>query len=88
MDVITLPKLASLDDNIAVFEANRPRLEADYWGKWVVFYDEQMVGSFDDFQEAAAEAVKNYGRGPYLIREVGAPPEHISSVVLPRKPNA
>ena len=83
MEVITLPKLASLDDNIAVYEANLPRLEADYWGKWVVFYDEQMVGAFDGFQEAASEAVKSYGRGPYLIRQVGAPPPHISSFRLP-----
>ena len=36
------------------------------------------IGVYDAFETAAKEAVGHFGRGPYLIRQVGAPP-----VVLP-----
>lgn len=40
----------------------------------MIVRDESPVGTFLDSQDAAAEAVRRFGRGPYLIRRVGAPP--------------
>ena len=62
---------ATLDENIAAYDKMRDQLEAEHHYKWVVFYDEELVGSYADFQDAAAETVKRFGRGPYLIRQVG-----------------
>ena len=62
---------ATLDENIAAYEKTRSQLESEDFGKWVVFYDEELAGTYVDFQDAAAEAVKRFGRGPYLIRQVG-----------------
>lgn len=72
---------ATLEENIAAYESIRPRLEADYWERWVVFYDGKMVGDYDDFQVCAAETVQRYGRGPYLIRQVGAAPLRLPSLM-------
>ena len=36
--------------------------------------DEQLFGAYDTFEDAADAAIRNFGRGPYLIREVGAGP--------------
>ena len=77
-----MAKLATLEDNIAAYETMRPQLEADHWKKWVVFYNTELVGDYDDFQECAAETVRKYGRGPYLIRRVGAAPLRLPSSVL------
>lgn len=64
---------ATLLDNIAAYDAQRARLETEHLGKWVLFYDRELVGTYDDFQDVANEAVTRFGRGPYLIRAVGAP---------------
>lgn len=63
---------ATLDENIAVYDAIRERLEEEYFGKWVVFHDREFVGDYDEFEDAAEVAVTRFGRGPYLIRQVGA----------------
>ena len=56
---------------IAVYDAMRAHLEQEYFGKWVVFHDREFVGSYDEFEDAAEVAITRFGRGPYLIRQVG-----------------
>jgi hypothetical protein len=68
----------SVRDDIAAFEAMRSELEASYLGKWVLFYNRELVEVFDSFDSAASSAVSKFGSGPYLIRRVGA-----HSVTLP-----
>ena len=50
-----------------------PVLNEHHKDKWVVFHDKDFIGAFDTLENAAAEAVRRFGRGPYLIRQVGAP---------------
>ena len=59
--------------DIKAFEARRSELEAAHFGKFVVFYNGEFIGSFDTLENAAREAVTKFGRGPYLIRKVGQP---------------
>ena len=73
---------APLTKNIAAYDAMRRNLELDYFGKWVVFYDEEFVGNYDEFEDAAQVAIERYGRGPYLIRQVGASPMRLPSSLL------
>jgi hypothetical protein len=63
-----------LEREIEAYEKRRAELEANSFGKWVVFRDQQLIGTFDTLDAAASEATTRFGRGPYLIREVGAPP--------------
>jgi hypothetical protein len=64
--------MSELNDDIAAYQVVRAGLEASIQGKWVVFRDKRLVGSFDSFDDAAKDAVGKFGRGPYLIRQVGA----------------
>ena len=65
------PKTA-LSRQIAAYDAKyRSTLETDHRGKWAVVYNEELVGIYDSFQEAAEDAVAQFGRGPYLIRKIG-----------------
>ena len=80
--------VATLDENIAAYDKMRGYLESRHFRKWVVFYDEELVGSYGDFQDAAAETVKCFGRGPYLIRQVGRPPMRLPSSVQYRRIHA
>lgn len=65
--------VADLNDDIAVFESMRTELEARHMGEWAVIFNREMIGTFESFEAAAQEAVKRFGRGPYLIRQIGAP---------------
>ena len=56
-----------------LYDKLRSELEAKALGKWVLIRDSEFVGTFDTFKSAASEAVRRFGRGPYLIREIGAP---------------
>ena len=66
--------MSNLNEEIAAFENMRNDLEVEHFGKWVVFHNKELVEIFDSFECAAADAVSRFGRGPYLIREIGAPP--------------
>ena len=77
--------MASLLEEIAAYEDKRNYLEVELLGKWVVFHGKKLAGSYDDFQEAAADAVSRFGRGPYLIRQVGSPPMQLPASLLYRQ---
>ncbi len=66
--------MTTLTKDIAAFDRMRPELEADHRGEWVVFHDGKFVDTFADFEAAASDAVERFDEGPYLIRQVGAPP--------------
>ena len=70
--------MPTLDTEIALFDTLRPDLEVRHMGEWVLIHDHDLVSTFATFDEAAQHAVATFGRGPYLIRQVGAP-----AIVLP-----
>ena len=52
--------------------------------EWVVIHKKEIVGFYQDFQEAAANAIQRFGRGPYLIKQIGAPEASIRPSVFTR----
>jgi len=73
-----------LDAEFKAFEARRAELEKSYFGKFVVFKDGTFVGAWDTLDAAAQAAVARFGRGPYLIRQVGTPQPTLPASVLYR----
>lgn len=71
-----------LKREISAFERRRLELEKAHPGKFVVFKDGDFIGAWDTLDAAAAEAVRRFGRGPYLIRQVGAPLPTLPASVL------
>ena len=67
-----------VEAEISAYEERKAELEAHHTGKWVLFHSRKLISIYDSFEAAATDAVQQFGRGPYLIRQVGAPP-----VVLP-----
>lgn len=74
--------MPSLEAEIAAFEQMKVDLETEHKGKWAVVRDGHLVGTFDTLDNAAEEAVRQFGRGPYLIRQIGAPPVTLPASVL------
>lgn len=74
--------MAVLDTEISAYDAQRPELEASHMGKWVVIQERELIGIFESFEMAAENAVRMFGRGPYLIRQIGAPPVTLPASVM------
>ena len=66
-----------LDREYAVFDSMKERLEAEHRLEWVLIHEDEFVGVFKQFEDAADVAVRRFGRGPYLITQIGAPPTYI-----------
>ena len=79
--------MSTLKKEIAAYENLRSDLETEHLGEWVLVHDEQLVGTYESFEVAAAEAVQRFGRGPYLIREIGAPSTSLPASVVYRPVN-
>ena len=57
--------------DIRAFEQLRSKLEREHLDKFVLFFRGKFVEVFSDFESAASAAIARFGRGPYLIRQVG-----------------
>jgi len=66
--------MIELDREIAAYETMRADLENRHMGEWALVFNEKLIGIYPSFDEAAQVAVREFGRGPYLIRQVGASP--------------
>lgn len=74
--------MIELDREIAAYETMRADLENQHMGEWALIFDEKLVGVYPSFEEAAQVAVHEFGRGPYLIRQIGAPPVTMPASVI------
>jgi hypothetical protein len=79
--------MPKLQDEIAAYEAMKPALESESLGKWALVHDRVLVSLFDQFEQAAAEAVRRFGRGPYLIRQIGSSTSALPASVMFRPLN-
>lgn len=61
----------SLRAEIAAFQSQLEDLQRHHSGKFAIFKSGELQGAFDTFDAAAREAIKRFGDGPYLIRQVG-----------------
>ncbi|MBI3491027.1 MAG: hypothetical protein HY047_04435 [Acidobacteria bacterium] len=74
--------MADLNDEIAAYERMQAKLEAEHMGKWVLVHNGSLIDLYNSFEAAAEDAVKRFGRGPYLIRQIGAPPVTLPASVM------
>ena len=80
-------QMSAIDHDLAAYRAMSNSLEIEHMGKWVLFHDSKLVNVFDSFEAAADVAVKRFGRGPYLLRQIGAPPVTLPASVMYRPTN-
>lgn len=74
--------MSPIDAEIEAFNKIQATLEAEHMGEWIVMRDRAVVGLFSTAEAAAAAALKLFGRGPYLIRQIGAPPLRLPVSVI------
>ena len=69
-----------LIDQMKAYEAMRQEIENKFFGRWVIIDAGDLVGDYDTFDEARADARKK-GLNPlnYLTRQVGVEPPIVIS---------
>ncbi len=71
-----------LEQEIKTFERERARLEKDYMGKYVLIQGEAIIDTYDNFENAADEGLRRFGKKPFLIRRIGQDQETLSPAIL------
>lgn len=74
--------MTDIQSEIEAFERIQDRLEAEHKGEWIVMRDREIISFYETFELAAAEALRLFGRGPYLIREIGGEPLRLPVSVM------
>lgn len=78
-----------LDEEIKFFDSIKSQLLEHHLGKFIIISNGKLAGSYDTFDAAAKEAIKQFGKGPYLIRQVGQEPlRHLPASVAYRPVHA
>ena len=80
--------MTALSDEISAYEKMRNGLETDHFGEWVLVHQGDLVGTYESFELAADDAVRKFGKGPYLIRRIGVPAPSLPASVLYRPAHA
>lgn len=74
--------MGDINDEIKAFQEMQAELESTHMGEWALLHDGKLVGTFGTFESAADSAVQKFGRGPFLIRQVGGPPATLPISVM------
>jgi hypothetical protein len=70
--------MSDINKDIEAYNNMRVMLESEHSGEWVLFFQQKLIGYYETFELAAEDAVQRFAEGPYLIRQIGAPP-----IILP-----
>ena len=73
--------MSAISKQIEAYEEMREELEAQHYREWVVFHGGKFEGAYPSFEEAADDAARKFGRSPFLVRQVAAPPVRLSSTL-------
>ncbi len=77
-----------IQEEIEAFQGMQASLEAEHLGEWVLIRNRTLVAIYGTFESAANDAVAQFGSGPFLIRQVGAPPITLPVSVMYHRPDA
>ena len=66
--------MADIKKDIEFYDSIKNDLELQKTGKWVLIHNQKVIDTYDSFEKSAEQAVGKFGRGPYLIRQIGRLP--------------
>ena len=71
-----------LDRELAAYEKNSAEWARQSPGKFAVVKEDSLAGVFDTIDQALAAGVSSFGLEPFLVRQLGQPPQVISIPAL------
>lgn len=74
--------MSPIQHEIDAFQKMKSELEAGHLGEWVLIHDGAVIDYFASFELAADAAVRKFGSGPFLIRQIGAEPITLPASVM------
>jgi hypothetical protein len=75
--------MSRLSTEKAVFERELPGLQKAHPGSnWVLVYGDEIRLVSPSFEEVAELAIQEFGKGPYLIRQIQREPLRLSTSIM------
>jgi len=71
-----------LEQERKYFDENRAKWLAQYRGKFVLIKGTELIGTFDNLNEALAEGARRFGLESFLARQVGQDEKEINIPAL------
>ena len=68
----TTPTTRTIEEQMAVYESQREKLEQNHMAKWVVIHDGELQGVYETTDEANNVAQPLFQRGPCVIFRIGS----------------
>ena len=66
-----MPEITELEKNHSYVVENRDKLLELYRNKFVLIYQQEVVGTYDSYKNAAEDGVRTYGiEGKFLIHQM------------------
>jgi hypothetical protein len=59
-----------LEKEFEFYENNKTEIRVKYLGKQVIIVGNQIIGAYDDIDEAYQETIKTYTPGAFMIHDV------------------
>lgn len=67
---MTTTELPCLEREINTFESKKSELLANAEGKFALVFEDRLIATFNDEEDAIAEGYKQCGNVPFLVRQV------------------
>jgi len=62
--------MAALHEELSAFKNISRDLASWASGKWVLIHEGRLIDLFSSWERASSAATKQFGRGPYLVRQI------------------
>ena len=72
----------SLETEIKIYHQLSKHITAEHRYEWVVISGKNILGYFKEFEEAALNAVSEFGNKPFLIRQIDAPAPSVPHLII------
>ena len=71
-----------LEKNRATYESMKDKLEASDFGRVALFHDGDMIGIYNDAEDAYTAGKSTYGLGNFTTQTIGEQPIHLGILTL------
>lgn len=59
-----------LKNELSTFEKNKRNLIRNHLGEYVLIKDDEILGTYQSFNEAANKGIMKFGTNPFLVKKI------------------
>jgi hypothetical protein len=68
-----------LEKELKIYESNKAKLKQENISGYVVIKDEEILGVWNDRQDALKAGIEKYGNVPFLVKNINESGNHVNT---------